>query len=102
MLANTVEQGNQAVVKDVEKVLERRVFLRLALEDEFRTWNVERAEATRESEEVDAHLGGRFRLRVLGDVLLALDLGDIAGGKIQFHSGAEMDHFLRRIRSLSW
>src|SRR5262245_9626185 len=100
MFANAIEQGNESMIEDVEEVFERRVLLRLALDHQFRTGNVECAKAAGESKEVDAHLRGRLWLVLRGEVVLAFDLGDVAGGKLQVHRRAEADDLFSRIGAL--
>src|SRR6185503_13855560 len=89
------------MIEDVEEVSQRFVVMRRALKDQLRARRIERAQTACEAEEVDRHLSGRFRLLACGNVFRACDLSNIAGRKIQFHFGAEMNDLLRWICALS-
>ncbi len=88
------------MIEDVEKVFQRRVLVRGALEYEFGARNVECAEAAGESEKVDAHLGRRFRLFTRWKIFLAFDLGDVAGREVEFYCRTEVDNLFCRIGAL--
>src|SRR5690349_5256273 len=101
MLANAIQQRNQAVIENVEEIAKRFVVVRRALQDELRARRVERAETAGETEKVDRHLSRCFRPLTRGNVSSAFNLGDVARRKIEFYFGAEVNDLLRRIRSLS-
>ena len=88
-------------MKNVEEVSKRLVVVRRALQDQLRARRIERAKTACETEEVDRHLSGRFRLVACRNVFRACNLCDVAGRKIQFHFGAKVNDLLRRIRALS-
>src|SRR5689334_7647293 len=101
MLANAIQERNQAMIENVEEVAKRFVVVRRALQDELRARRVERTETACESEEVDRHLSGCFRLFACRNVFRACDLSNIAGRKIQFHFGSEVNDLLGWIRALT-
>src|SRR5215211_2403107 len=101
MLANAIQEGNQAMIKNVEEVSECFVVVRRALQDQLGTWGIESAKTAGEAEEVDGHLGRRGGLFARGNVFPARDLSDVAGRKIQFDFRSEVNDFLRGIRALS-
>src|SRR5262245_14470683 len=89
------------MIEDVEEVSEHFVVMRRALENQFGAGNIEGAETACETKEIDSHLGWRLRLFAFGNVLLACNLCDVAGWKIEFDDGSEVDDLLCRIRALS-
>src|SRR6185369_14157850 len=90
------------MIEDVEEVFERFVVVRLTLENQFCAGNVECAETACETEEVDGHLGRRFRLFPFRNVFPAFDLSDVTRREIEFDDGSKVNDLLRWIRALSW
>src|SRR4030095_14641393 len=89
------------MIEDVQKIFESGIAMRGILQNQLRRGNVEGAKTTGQSQEVDCHFGRRRRSFLKLLVFFALDLGDVTGRKVEFHSRFETDDLFGWIRTLS-
>ena len=59
VLANAIQQRNEAVIEDVEKVAERFVVVRRALQHQLCARDIKRAETACQSEKIHRHFSRR-------------------------------------------